>query len=100
MPASSARLSVKVVPGASRSEISGWLGDALKVRVAAPPERGRANAAVEALVCEALELPAGSVRVATGASAPRKVLEITGLTETEIHERLCKPANKALGSAP
>lgn len=99
MADSPARLAVKVVPGASRSGISGWLGDALKLRVAAPPERGKANAAVEALICEALGLPRGSVRVVAGARSPRKVLEITGLDENAIFRRLCRPASETSGSA-
>jgi len=40
------RLSLKVVPGSSRDEIVGWLGDSLKVKVKAPPDKGRANEAV------------------------------------------------------
>jgi len=45
-PQPSARLKVKVVPGSSRDQIAGWLGDALKIKVTAPPERGKANEAV------------------------------------------------------
>lgn len=82
------KLAVKVVPGASRSGIAGWLGNALKVRVAAPPERGRANAAVEALVAGALGVPRSGVRVVTGGASPRKTLEIEGLCESEVHRRL------------
>lgn len=37
------RLSLKLVPGSSRDEVVGWLGDSLKVKVKAPPEKGRAN---------------------------------------------------------
>ena len=48
------RLAVKVVPKASRDGVAGWLGDALKVCVTAPPERGKANAAVERVVAHAL----------------------------------------------
>ena len=48
------RLSLKVVPGSSRDEIVGWLGDSLKVKVKALPEKGRANEAVVALLAERL----------------------------------------------
>ena len=84
------KLPVKVVPGAARSEISGWLGSSLKVRVTAAPERGKANAAVEALICDALGLPSGSVRVVSGATSPRKLVEIAGLPKAEILDRLEK----------
>ncbi|BAU48754.1 hypothetical protein SVA_2204 [Sulfurifustis variabilis] len=82
------RLNVKVVPGASRSGIAGWLGEVLKVRVAAPPEGGRANAAVERLIAEALGLPRAQVRLISGASSARKTLEIAGMAEREVLARL------------
>jgi len=81
-------LKVKVVPGASRSHIAGWLGDALKIRVSAPPEKGKANAAVAAVVAAALGLPAGSVAVVSGKSSPRKLVEVRGLSREEIVKRL------------
>ncbi|MGE0583417.1 MAG: DUF167 domain-containing protein [Steroidobacteraceae bacterium] len=82
------RLAVKVVPGASRDELAGWLGDALKIRVSAPPERGRANAAVEALLATALALPPGRVRVVAGLSSARKAVAIEGLSASQVDERL------------
>lgn len=88
----SSRLSVKVVPGSSRSEIAGWLGDALRVRVTAPPERGKANAAVESLLSEVLGLSSGSVRIVAGSSSPRKIVEIVGLSESEVRRRLSDAA--------
>lgn len=86
------RLPVKVTPGAARDAVSGWLGDTLKLRVSAAPERGKANAAVESLLAAALELPAACVRVAAGRSSPRKIVEIDVLSEAEVHRRLAKNA--------
>jgi hypothetical protein len=82
---------VKVIPSSSRDAIAGWLGEALKVRVSAPPERGRANAAVERLVAGALGLPNKGARVISGMTSARKVVEISGLSESEVHTRLSKP---------
>lgn len=85
------RLSIKVVPGASREDVAGWLGDALKIRVAAPPERGKANAAVVRVLAEALGVPPESVRIVGGATAARKTVEIAGLSESELRQRLRPP---------
>ena len=79
-----------MVPGASRDRVAGWLGDALEVSVRAPAERGRANAAVEALLPAALCLAPGDARVVAGASSPRKQLEIRWLSLAEIRARLAK----------
>ena len=86
------RLAIKVVPGARRDEIAGWLGDALKLRVCAPPERGKANAAIERLIAESLGLPAAKVRIVAGRSAPRKIVEIEGRSQEEIDARLERPS--------
>jgi uncharacterized protein (TIGR00251 family) len=82
------RIAVVVSPGAKGSEIVGRHGDAWKLRVAAPPERGRANVAVCALLADALGVPPGSVRVVAGASARRKIVEIEGLDAAEVGRRL------------
>ena len=89
---SSVKLPIKVVAGSSRSGIAGWLGDALRVRVSAPAERGRANAAVEALLIEVLGLSKGGARIVSGSTSPRKVVEIIGLTEAEVRRRLSDAA--------
>ena len=94
MNSDNVRLSLKVVPGSSRSAIVGWMGDALKVKVAAPPEKGKANIAVAALLCQVLKLPRGAVQIVAGDTSPHKVVEITGLTETVLHNRLSEFGNK------
>jgi uncharacterized protein YggU (UPF0235/DUF167 family) len=86
------KLKVKVVPGSSRDCIAGWLGDTPKVRVTAVAERGRANAAVEATLAEALGVPRSSTRVVRGMASQRKVVEVVGLSEAEVHRRLGKGA--------
>lgn len=82
------RLALKVVPNASREEIAGWLGDALKVRVSQPPEDGRANAAVCRLLARHLGVDGQCVAVTGGTASPRKTVEIRGLTEDEVRTRL------------
>lgn len=72
-------LAVKVVPNASRTAIAGLLGDALKIKVAQPPEDGKANRAVEQLLAATLRLPHASVSVVAGHTRPRKTLQITGI---------------------
>jgi uncharacterized protein YggU (UPF0235/DUF167 family) len=66
------------------------LGKALKVRVTAPAERGKANSAVEATLAEALGISSESARVIRGRTSPHKVVEIVGLSESEIYRRLPK----------
>jgi uncharacterized protein (TIGR00251 family) len=87
------RLPIKVVPGSSRTGIAGWLGDTLRVRVTAPAERGKANAAVEALLREVLGLSAGGATIVSGGSSPRKIVEIVGLSESEVRRRLAHAAH-------
>ena len=69
------------------------MGEALRIRVTAPPERGKANAAVEAMLARALGVSRKCVTVSSGHASPRKVVEIEGLPEAEVYRRLAgKPA--------
>jgi uncharacterized protein (TIGR00251 family) len=83
-----ARLKVKVVPGASRTEIVGRLGEALKVRVAAPPEGGQANREVVALLAAKVGLPLAAVSVVSGQTAASKVVAFQGLDAVALRARL------------
>ena len=88
MNAPACRLRVKVVPGASRTEVVGRLGAAVKVRVAAPPEGGQANREVCALLADRLGLPLAQVTVVSGPASPNKVIGLVGIAETEAKARL------------
>lgn len=81
-------LAVKVVPGSSRDKIVGVLGDCLKIATSAPPEKGKANAAVAMILAKALGVGARDVQLVSSPSNPRKEFRITGLTPQQVLERL------------
>lgn len=56
----------------------------------APAERGKANAAIEAIVADALGIPRADARIVAGTTSSRKVIEIAGLSEAEVHRRLSR----------
>ena len=80
------RLSLKVVPGSSRDEIMGWLGDALKMKVKALPEKGRANEAVVALLADRLGIDPSSIAVVSGHGSPAKVVAVEGMDDEVIRQ--------------
>ena len=87
-PAVDCVLAVKAVPNAPRGEICGWLGEAVKVKVAAPPVEGRANAALCEFLAEVLELPRRAVSVLHGDASRHKRVRIQGLDLAEVRRRL------------
>lgn len=82
------RIRLRVSPGAGSSTVVGRHGDAWKVRVAAAPERGRANDSLVDLLALSLDVRRPAVRIVAGASSRDKVVELDGLTEAEVDERL------------
>ena len=80
--------SVKVVPLASRDEVAGWGGGLLRLRVSAPPQDGRANAAVVALLATALGVRRSAIAISAGRASAHKRVAIEGLTRGEIEQRL------------
>jgi uncharacterized protein len=81
-------LHVHVQPGAGRSAVVGRHGDALKVRVAAPPVEGRANEATRALLADALGMASGDVELTGGDSSRAKRFRLRGLDPEEAERRL------------
>jgi hypothetical protein len=72
-------LAVHVQPGAGRTEVVGRHGDALKIRIAAPPTGGRANDAVVELLAKEFALKKDEVRITTGASNRQKRVLLSGV---------------------
>ena len=81
-------LKVRVIPNASRDEVVGWYGDALKLKTRVPPEDGKANKAVCALLAKRLALPKKRITVVRGATNQNKVLRIEGLDADALARRL------------
>lgn len=81
-------LAVKLQPRASRSEIGEPLGDALKIKVTAPPVDSAANEALVRLLAETLDCPRGAVQLVRGQTSRQKVVAIRGLTAEEVAKRL------------
>lgn len=73
-------IAIKAVPGASRDQVAGLLGDRIKVRVAAPPEGGKANEAICKLIAETLDVPARQVEIVAGHARAEKTLRVSGTT--------------------
>ncbi len=81
------RLRLRVSAGASRRRILGVHGGALKISVTTPPERGRANKDVLALVAETFGLAASDISIVAGETSPDKVVRLP-LTSEEAARRL------------
>jgi hypothetical protein len=71
-------LTLHVQPGAKRSEIAGLHGDALKIRLAAPPIEGRANEALLKFIASIFAVPLRNVELHHGSQSRHKVVAVTG----------------------
>jgi len=79
---------VRVAPGARHERIVGVHGDALKIAVRQPPERGRANKEVCRLIAAALGIPPRDVSVARGTTSKDKVLEFAGIDASTLRAQV------------
>ena len=77
-------LTLHIQPGAKKTEFAGRHGDALKIRLAAPPVDGKANEALIRFIGETLGLPRAAVSLKSGQTSRRKVLEIQGATPAAV----------------
>lgn len=85
-----ARLHVRVQPGARRTGFAGWYGDIPKLAVSAPPVDGAANAAVVAALARMLGVRERQVRLVGGAASRSKRFDIEGITVEQLAERLAE----------
>lgn len=83
----SVRIAVRVTPRSGRESIEAGAGGVVSVHVTAPPDDGKANAAVCRVVAGALGLPKSAVAVVRGHTARTKTLEVSGIDAAEV-ERL------------
>lgn len=83
-----ARIAVRLQPRARRDEVVGLRGDAIVIRVTAPPVDGRANAALCAFVAKRAGVPKSAVSVVVGAGARDKVIEVLGADEATVRAAL------------
>ena len=81
-------LTVRVTPRAAKNAVAGQLGDALRIRLQAPPVEGRANAALIRFLADHVNVPRSAVRLLAGESGRNKRLLIVGLSEADVRARL------------
>lgn len=90
-----AAITVKVTPKAKKNAVAGIMADGtVKVQVTAPPEEGRANAAVTEVLASALGLSASQIEIVAGHSSERKLISLIGITPAEVEARLTAAPKK------
>ena len=78
----------KVVPGSSRTTVAGVLEDMIKIRVAAPPEKGKANQCLLAFLAQQLHVKKNAIEILAGHGNPIKQVKVAGISAAELLDRL------------
>lgn len=92
-------LRLHVQPGAGRTTVTGRHGDALKVKVAAPPDKGRANDACVELIAELAGVKPAEVELTSGGSSRSKRFKVAGVDAADLSRRLELALEEASGNA-
>ncbi len=79
-------LAVKVVPRASKNQIAGMEGDAVKIRLNAPPVEGKANDALVKFLAEVLGVSRAQIEIVTGHTSRHKVVRVRGVTARQMED--------------
>ena len=85
-----ARLALRIVPNARRTEVVGRHGGALTIKIPSPATDGKANAALLEVLAEELDIPARCVRIVSGEKSRDKLIECDELDAEAARERLVK----------
>jgi uncharacterized protein (TIGR00251 family) len=80
--------SVKVVPRSSKTVIAGVLGDMLKIKLAAAPEKGKANESLVEFLADILGVRKNAIKIISGHTSPVKTIQITGTSAEAVHKLL------------
>ncbi|MBM4025818.1 MAG: YggU family protein [Planctomycetes bacterium] len=79
---------VKIVPGSSRTAVAGMLENMIKIRVAAPPEKGKANQCLIAFLAQQLGVKKNAVEILSGHTHPVKQVRVAGITAADLLAKL------------
>jgi len=94
-----AKISLRVYPNASRNEVTGFTDEVLRVKVSAPPIKGKANKELIAFLSRLLGVGRGSVNIIKGHTTRNKVVAIDGLSREEVIKRLLSKLSSSSGGA-
>jgi len=81
---------VHLVPRAAKNEIAGMYGEALRIRLNAPPVGGAANKALIAFLAKILQVPKHQVQIISGHNSRHKILAVSGLGKEDVEKHLSK----------
>jgi len=88
--AKGATFAVKVHPRARKNAITGFVGDALKLAITAPPVDGKANQAVIDFFADLFAIPRSSVTIASGETSRNKIVRIAGVSKEVVEQKLAE----------
>jgi len=86
--ANGVRFTAKIVPGSSRTALGGLLDDMIKIKIAAAPEKGKANQCLVAFLAKRLGVKKNAVQIVSGQTHPVKQLQVTGISAATLREKL------------
>ena len=82
-----ASITVKVIPGSSRTELVGLYGTAYKIKIAAPPEKGKANKMLIGFLADQFGIRKNAVQITSGKTSPLKQVLLRGVSNQDVQSR-------------